>query len=210
LKIIDFTKVDMANMDRLEYNIGMLGSIAEKYGGVLIKYHRSQTCCRCSKTVPNDTGICRCKELPLIKHHISYFPEIVVKICKDCHDDIHNSDWGAPTNMDGSIDFNEFESGKDYTSGNKEWIMYMGDERDEFYAERDGLKKNKWGKTKNVFVNGVNKYWSSLSSGVGIGLCLECGQNSCSYYGCFIPNHQVFNKNANCMDDCTNMKFCNR
>lgn len=193
MKILDILDIDIENLDRCKFNLGIeVLDLADRYGGVLIE-SKTHTCCRCGKTTPNNTGICRCRDLKLIKHHISYTPEIMVKICDDCHDDIHNSKWGAPTNSDGTIDFSEYDKYLDYKSSNRFWIMYEGFERDEFYANREDLKIDKYGNKESKFENGFNVNWSTLKTGVGIGMCMKCGLPSCSFYGCFIKNHECKN-----------------
>lgn len=200
MKILNRDEIDFENLDRFSMNLGIeVLDIAEKLGGVLIEL-RTQTCCRCDKTINDKSGICRCKDLKLIKHHISYSPEIIVKICEDCHHDIHNSDWGAPTHNDGTIDFDRYESGKDYSSNNRCWVMYVNDERDQFYMERDDLKEDRYKNKKMNFINGININWSALKSGVGIGICMKCNLPSCSnYFGCYIKKH-----------DCKNPKMMQR
>jgi len=106
-----------------------------KYDNVLIQ-HSKHKCCKCGAQSLND-NICNCKSLVLVKHHISYFPEIMIKICSDCHYDIHHSKWGAPTNSDGTLDFNKYQKGKDYTSENRDWIKYKPEDRDTFYYTKD-------------------------------------------------------------------------
>jgi hypothetical protein len=36
-------------------------------------------------------GICKLANQQLIKHHISYYPELTILVCHKCHKDIHNA-----------------------------------------------------------------------------------------------------------------------
>ncbi|MCH7940627.1 MAG: hypothetical protein IH842_01470 [Thaumarchaeota archaeon] len=67
--------------------------------------------------------ICR-KEKPLIKHHIQYEPEIMLRICNVCHDDIHHASWGKE-----NIGYED----KYEPSAYREFIWYTSEERDDFY-----------------------------------------------------------------------------
>lgn len=167
--------------------------LANENYGLLIESDK-QECMRCNRTTNDKTGICRCNDLKLIKHHISYFPEIIIKICNDCHDDIHSSSWGAPTDESGNIDFKEFDEDEDYSSPNKKYILYAPDDRDFFYSNKEEQKTDKYGNKKIEFIDGINPSYMTLKTGIGVGICMKCGLPSCSYHGCFVENHNCNNK----------------
>ena len=48
-----------------------------------------------------DKGKCRrCKQSATILHHISYFPQKIIPVCRSCHDKIHDKKDGKYINYE--------------------------------------------------------------------------------------------------------------
>lgn len=64
------------------------------------------------------------------------------------------------------------------------WVKYTAEERDEFYEFRE---------TGKNFVDGINQNHNALSHQPGVGICMDCGKSSCSWFGCYVENHNCRN-----------------